>query len=65
MKSSCGTSYMRLSLLQHLSSFYPPDLLKDAYLIGCQHILPSTHFMLRSLFDIGLEPQRTALIGKC
>lgn len=55
----------RLSILQDLSSIYPPNFLKDFFLIGCQHLLPSTHLMLRSCFDMGLKPERTALIGKC
>lgn len=55
----------RLSILEFLSSSYPLDSLKDFYLIGCQHLLPSTLLMLRSCFDKGLLPERTALIGKC
>lgn len=55
----------RLDILQYLSSLHHENLLKDYYLIGCQHLLPSTHLMMRSFFDMGIKPERTALIGKC
>lgn len=65
MKINYESPLTRLSLLQHVSSSFSSDSLKDVYLIGCQHLLPSTHLMMRSLFDSGLRPERTALIGKC
>lgn len=65
MKAAYQSSSSRLSILEHLSSSYASDFLKDFYLIGCQHLLPSTHLMLRTCFDHGLRPERTALIGKC
>lgn len=65
MKIQYKNPSSRLSILECFSSSYSDDFLKDYYLIGCQHLLPSTHLMLRSFFDNGLRPERTALIGKC
>ena len=65
MKIQYKNPASRLSILECFSSSYPANFLKDYYLIGCQHLLPSTHLMLRSFFDNGLKPERTALIGKC
>lgn len=65
MKIDYELASSRLNILQYLSSFYPADFFKDFYFIGCQHLLPSTHLMLRSCFDMGLKPERAALIGKC
>lgn len=33
--------------------------------IGVQHILGTTHSMLRSLYKLGLKPENISLIGKC
>lgn len=55
----------RLPLLKLLSCDYPNNLLKNCYLIACQHILPSTRLLIHSLFDLGLSSEKTALIGKC
>ena len=55
----------KLNLLQHVESLFPGLSLKNAFLIGCQHILPSAHFFLRSLIDLGLPTAHIALIGKC
>ncbi|MFI0477998.1 MAG: hypothetical protein ACH349_02570, partial [Candidatus Rhabdochlamydia sp.] len=34
-------------------------------MIGCQHILETTHTMFQSLYDFGLKPKNIFLIGKC
>lgn len=65
MKINYKSPQTRLAILENLSAKYSSDFLKDYYLIGCQHLLPSTHLMLRSCFDMGLQPEKTALIGKC
>jgi len=65
MKINYKSSQTRLAILENLSAKYSSNFLKDYYLIGCQHLLPSTHLMLRSCFDMGLRPEKTALLGKC
>jgi S-adenosylhomocysteine hydrolase len=57
--------YFRLPLLEYLAHAMPKDLLGDVYLIGCQHILPSTHLMLKSMMDLGLQAENIGMIGKC
>ncbi|QUR68739.1 cyclic nucleotide-binding domain-containing protein [Mycobacterium spongiae] len=39
--------------------------LDGVVLIAAQHLLETTHAMLRSLFGVGLDPRNVALIGKC
>ncbi|AIK96276.1 hypothetical protein [Candidatus Odyssella acanthamoebae] len=56
---------MRLKILQALSHEFPANLLEDTYLIACQHILPSTYYMLLSLLDLGIPSENMAVIGKC
>lgn len=56
---------MKLKILQDISSELPRNLLKDSYLIACQHVLPSTYHMLISMFDLGLSPEKIAIFGKC
>ena len=56
--------YKRLPLIEEVASLHQVDL-SDVHLIACQHLMPSTHLMLRSLFDRGLKPSHVALIGKC
>jgi S-adenosylhomocysteine hydrolase len=56
---------MKLKILQDVSNEIPRNLMKDSYLIACQHVLPSTYHMLLSLLDLGLSPEKTALFGKC
>jgi S-adenosylhomocysteine hydrolase len=55
----------RLPLLKEMVYGYPNGLFDGVCVIACQHILPSTHLMFRSLFDLGLSPQYTHIIGKC
>lgn len=54
-----------LPAVEFSKSLFPKDHLKNTYLISCQHILPSTHMMLRSMIDIGLDINNIAMIGKC
>ncbi|MEQ9116539.1 MAG: hypothetical protein RLN62_07075 [Rickettsiales bacterium] len=57
--------YHYLPLLQYVEKLFPKGHLDDVYLLACQHILPSTHMMLRSMVNLGLKKDRVALIGKC
>ena len=54
-----------LPALEYTENLFPKDHLKNAYLIACQHILPSTHMMLRSMMNLGLDINNIAMIGKC
>jgi S-adenosylhomocysteine hydrolase len=57
--------YSSLPLIQYLADSIPKNLLKDVYLIACQHVLPSAHLMIRSMMDLGLATENIAVIGKC
>ncbi len=39
--------------------------LDGVVVIAAQHLLETTHAMLRSLFRVGLDPRNVAVIGKC
>lgn len=62
-----------------MQKYSPPDLplldftallfgkidLHEVYLLGAQHLLPTTHSLFRKLFKMGLKKENCALIGKC
>lgn len=54
-----------LPLLQYTETLFKKNHLKDVCLIACQHILQSTHMMIRSMINLGLDPNKVAVIGKC
>ncbi len=56
---------VKMPLLEHIKSFHPSISLDNVLVIGCQHILATTHSMLRSLYSLGLNPQNIFLLGKC
>ncbi|PWU13750.1 MAG: hypothetical protein C5B45_05605 [Chlamydiae bacterium] len=58
-------SIKKMPLLEYVKSFHSSVSLSNVLLIGCQHILETTHTMLRSLYDFGLDPKNIFLIGKC
>jgi len=58
-------NYSTLPALQDIKDIISDKHLTDVYLLGCQHILPSTHLMIRSMISLGLDPHKLALIGKC
>ena len=55
----------KMHLLEYVKSFYSSISLSNVLLIGCQHILETTHTMFQSLYDFGLKPKNIFLIGKC
>lgn len=55
----------QLPLLEHVKTFHPSLSLSNVLLVGCQHILGTTHTMLRSLYSTGLNPKNIFLLGKC
>lgn len=55
----------QLELLEFTAKHFPRDLLKDTYLIGCQHVLPSLYYLLKSAIKLGLKPENISIIGKC
>ncbi|AIL65892.1 S-adenosyl-L-homocysteine hydrolase [Rickettsiales bacterium Ac37b] len=57
--------YVRLPLLEYVANLMYKTNLENIHIIACQHVLPSTHLMLRSMFDLGLKPENCAVIGKC
>ena len=55
----------KLELLEFTAKHFPRDTLKDTYLIGCQHVLPSLYYLLKSAIQLGLPPENISIIGKC
>lgn len=56
---------IKMPLVEHVKSIHSSVSLSDALLIGCQHILETTHLMFRSLYEFGLNPKNIFLLGKC
>ncbi len=54
-----------LPLIEYTEGFFPENHLNNVFVISCQHILPSTHMMFRSMIRLGLNPKNLAVIGKC
>ncbi len=54
-----------MPLLEYAKSLHNVASLDNVLLIGCQHILATTHTMLRSLYSVGLNPKNIFLLGKC
>lgn len=59
------SSMAKMPLLEHVKSCHPSASLSNVLLIGCQHILATTHSMLQSLYSFGLNPKNIFLLGKC
>lgn len=55
----------KMPLLEYVKSCHPCVSLEKVLLIGCQHILATTHLMLRALCQIGLDPKNIFILGKC
>lgn len=58
-------SSKRLPLLDYTADLFPDSDLSGALLIGCQHLLGSMVNMVEALFQKGLTPDKTFLLGKC
>lgn len=54
-----------LPLVEHILNCVPQADFSKIRIIGCQHILETTHSMFQSLFRLGLKPKSVSLIGKC
>lgn len=54
-----------LPLVDYASQIFEETSLSDCYIVGVQHILPTTLYMLRKLFAKGLKPENVSLLGKC
>jgi S-adenosylhomocysteine hydrolase len=54
-----------LPMIEFAASLLKDDFLDDCYIIGVQHILPTTFLMFKELFKKGLKPQNLSLLGKC
>ncbi len=55
----------QLELLEFTAKQFSRDTLKDTYLIGCQHVLPSLYYLLKAAIQLGLPPENISIIGKC
>jgi len=55
---------MNLPMINFATSLLTRDL-DDCYIIGVQHLLPTTLSMFQALIKKGLKPQNISLIGKC
>jgi S-adenosylhomocysteine hydrolase len=55
----------QLPLIEFVKTLYPSVSLNNTCLVSVQHLLGTTHTMLRSLFELGLEPQNVFILGKC
>ena len=53
------------NLLQYTSTLYGETRFENVSLIACQHLLSSTHFLLKHLINKGLKKENIFLIGKC
>lgn len=56
---------IKMPLVEYVKQTYPQISLDNVLIIGCQHILATTHSMLQSLYDVGLNPKNIFLLGKC
>lgn len=56
---------MKLPLIDLGASFVSSDKLANCYIIGVQHLLPTTLLMFQALIEKGLKPENISLIGKC
>ncbi|NGX36294.1 MAG: hypothetical protein K1000chlam1_01135 [Candidatus Anoxychlamydiales bacterium] len=56
---------MQFPLIEKASSLFDEDHLEECYIIGVQHILPSTYVMLNTLFKKGLKKSNLSILGKC
>ncbi len=54
----------RLPLLDLLREEFRGVRLDDVAIVSCQHILDSNFITLRYLFELGLRPERTFILGK-
>jgi len=56
---------MKLPLLNYTSALFKNTNFENVLLIAVQHILDSNYSMFEYLFDMGLKPENTFLLGKC
>jgi hypothetical protein len=56
---------MKLPLLDYASALFKKTNFENVLLIAVQHILDSNFSMFEYLFDMGLKPHNTFLLGKC
>ena len=54
-----------LPLVEYMSSIFVNVRLDNTLVIACQHILPTNYPMFNLLFDKGLKPENTFILGKC
>ena len=59
------SKFHTLPLVESVCDLFNNIDFQDVFVVGAQHILPSTLEMLHSLMIRGLDPKNIALIGKC
>lgn len=55
----------KLHILDDVCNIFPKNLLKDTYLICCQHVLPSLVYFMESAQILGMPKENISVIGKC
>ena len=55
----------RLPLLEYTTTQYPNAQLGGVTVIALQHVIEGVHYLLKELFERGLHPQHTFIMGKC
>lgn len=55
----------RLPLLEYTATQYPNAQLGGVTVIALQHVIEGAHCLLKELFERGLHPQHTFVMGKC
>lgn len=55
----------KLPLLDFVEKLFPDTNFKNTIVLACQHILETNYTMFEYLFEKGLNPKNTFLLGKC
>jgi len=53
-----------LPLLEYTADMIGKKAFEDVTVIGCQHFLHTNYLMFEKMFELGLRPQQTHIIGK-
>src|SRR3989344_697551 len=56
---------MKLPLLDYTDNLFKEVYLNEVLVIACQHILETNYILFEYLFNKGLNPENTFLLGKC
>lgn len=59
------SSFSKIPLFNNFLMSLSKDILKNTFLIACQHLLEDTHLLMLALNQLGLKREHVAIIGKC